>query len=101
MVSRNDKQKAGRRPAKVSGFRRGLGTFQGFREGTTILIIVALGFAMSLLSPYFLTGDNFPNLFMLFAINGLVAIGMTLVMVGGGIDLSVAAVMALVGVVAG
>ncbi|OHD75681.1 MAG: hypothetical protein A2V99_11445 [Spirochaetes bacterium RBG_16_67_19] len=84
-----------------SRFRRGLSGFQGFREGTTIVIIVVLGFAMSLLSPYFLTGDNFRNLFMLFAINGFVAIGMTLVLISGGIDLSVGSVVAFVGVVTG
>ena len=85
----------------ASRFRRGLSGFQGFREGTTIVIIVVLGFVMSLLSPYFLTGDNFRNLFMLFAINGFVAIGMTLVLISGGIDLSVGSVVAFVGVVTG
>ena len=85
----------------IGGFARGMGRFRGFREGTTILIILVLGVVMSLLSPVFLTGENFSTMFKIFAINGLVVIGMTLVMIGGGIDLSVAAVMALVGVVAG
>ena len=31
--------------------RAGLGRFQGFREGTTILIILAIGVVMSFLSP--------------------------------------------------
>jgi ribose transport system permease protein len=85
----------------MGGISRGMGRFRGFREGTTILIILVLGLIMSLLSPVFLTGENFSTMFKIFAINGLVVIGMTLVMIGGGIDLSVAAVMALVGVVAG
>ena len=85
----------------MGGFARGMGRFRGFREGTTIVIILVLGVVMSLLSPVFLTGENFSTMFKIFAINGLVVIGMTLVMIGGGIDLSVAAVMALVGVVAG
>ena len=83
------------------GFARGMSRFGGFREGTTIIIILVLGVIMSFLSPVFLTGENFSTMFKIFAINGLVVIGMTLVMIGGGIDLSVAAVMALVGVVAG
>jgi ribose transport system permease protein len=87
--------------APQGGFARGLGKFRGFREGTTILIILVLGVIMSFLSPVFLTGENFSTMFKIFAINGLVVIGMTLVMIGGGIDLSVAAVMALVGVVSG
>lgn len=83
------------------GFRAGLGRFQGFREGTTILIILAIGVVMSFLSPYFLTPENFRTMFMIFSINGLAVIGMTLVLISGGIDLSVGSVMALVGVVTG
>ena len=40
-------------------------------------------------------------MFMIFSINGLAVIGMTLVLISGGIDLSVGSVMALVGVVTG
>ncbi len=56
---------------------------------------------MSFLSPYFLTPDNLRTTILSFAINGIVVIGMTIVMVNGGIDLSVGSVMALVGAVAG
>ena len=56
---------------------------------------------MALLSPVFLTGANFSTMFKIFVINGWVVIAMTLVLISGGIDLSVAAVMAFVGVVAG
>ncbi len=80
------------------GRRRATG---GFRERTTILVILGLGIAMSFLSPYFLTVENFRTMFMSFAINGMVVIAMTLSLVSGGIDLSVGAVMALVGVVVG
>jgi ribose transport system permease protein len=73
----------------------------GFRELTTILVILGLGIAMSFLSPYFLTWDNLKTMFMSFAINGMVVIAMTLSLVSGGIDLSVGSVMALVGVVVG
>jgi len=60
----------------LGGFARGMGRFRGFREGTTILIILVLGVIMSLLSPVFLTGENFSTMFKIFAINGLVVIGM-------------------------
>ena len=55
---------------------------------------------MAFLSPVFLT-ENFSTMFKIFVINGWVVIAMTLVLISGGIDLSVAAVMAFVGVVAG
>jgi ribose transport system permease protein len=83
------------------GFSRALSGFAGFREGTTILIILVIGTAMAFLSPVFLTGANFSTMFKIFVINGWVVIAMTLVIISGGIDLSVAAVMAFVGVVAG
>ena len=84
------------------GKGRGLfGGAAGFREGTTILVILGLGLIMSVLSPYFLTAANFRTMFMSFAINGMVVIAMTLALISGGIDLSVGAVMALVGVVVG
>lgn len=89
------------RTAKGGRFASGLRSFQGFREGTTVLIIVALGVVMSILSPYFLTGDNFRTMFMIFSINGFAVIGMTLVLISGGIDLSVGSVMALIGVISG
>jgi ribose transport system permease protein len=84
-----------------SGIARALGSLAGFREGTTILIILILGAVMAFLSPVFLTGENFSTMFKIFVINGWVVIAMTLVLISGGIDLSVAAVMAFVGVVAG
>lgn len=73
----------------------------GFREGTTIIVILGLGAIMSILSPYFLTVENFRTMFMSFAINGIVVIAMTLALISGGIDLGVGAVMAFVGVVVG
>ena len=84
-----------------SRLARALGGLVGFREGTTILIILILGAVMAFLSPVFLTGENFSTMFKIFVINGWVVIAMTLVLISGGIDLSVAAVMAFVGVVAG
>jgi len=72
-----------------------------FRELTLILIIVGICILMSILSPFFATKDNVITTALSFAINGIVVIGMTIVMVNGGIDLSVGSVMAVVGAVAG
>lgn len=89
----------------VKGFsmkrRNSFRTMGSFREGTTILVILGLGTIMSVISPYFLTPENFKTMFMSFAINGIVVIAMTLALISGGIDLSVGGIMALVGVVVG
>ncbi len=82
----------------VRGF---VGRLTRFRETTLILTIVGICVLMSFLSPYFLTADNLRTTILSFAINGIVVIGMTIVLVNGGIDLSVGSVMALVGAVAG
>ena len=73
----------------------------GFREGTTILLVLAISVAMSFASPFFLTSENITTTVQSFSIDGLVVIAMTIVLISGGIDLSVAAVMALSGVLAG
>ncbi len=63
------------------------------------LILLILGFAA--MSPLFLTANNISNIFTQIAINVILAVGMTFVILVGGIDLSVGSVMAFCAVVAG
>lgn len=56
---------------------------------------------LAALSPNFLTVDNLLNVARQISIIGIVAVGMTLVIVTSGIDLSVGSVVALAGVTAG
>ncbi len=66
--------------------------------GTLILLIAAL----SALEPdSFLTAENFFNVLSRSSVNGIIAMGMTAVIISGGIDLSVGSMMALAGMVAG
>ena len=70
--------------------------------GLSLLVIfIALCVFFSLLSPYFLTIDNFVNIAKTLPVVGIVAIGETLVLLSGGVDLSVGSVAALSGVVTG
>ena len=69
--------------------------FKNFREGTLILIIIAVCILMSFLSPYFMTWNNWKAIFLSFSTEGIVVVGMTVILVLGGIDLSVGAVMCL------
>jgi ribose transport system permease protein len=62
------------------------------------LIIMLLFFSAA--SPYFLTVTNLFNITRAIAITGIVAVGETIVLIGGGIDLSVSAVMAASGMAA-
>jgi ribose transport system permease protein len=71
------------------------------RETGLILIILLLFVAMTFASPYFLTWTNMRAMTMAFAVEGIVVVGMTILLISGGIDLSVGSVTALAMVIAG
>src|SRR5438477_3028101 len=60
--------------------------------------VVALFVVLSTLSPYFLTVQNLSSVARQSAVITIIALGMTLVMISGGIDLSVGSVMAFAGI---
>lgn len=67
--------------------------------GTLIIIIVAMSVILLLLRPTsFGTYTNFNNLLRQTSINGIIALGMTIVIITAGIDLSVGAIVAYTGV---
>jgi ribose transport system permease protein len=66
---------------------------------STVIGLIALCAVWSILTPVFLTANNINNVIAQSCINGCVAIGMTLVIITGGIDLSVGSIVALSGVV--
>jgi ribose transport system permease protein len=78
-----------------------LGRLLRMRETGLILIILSLFAVMSFASPYFLTWDNMRAMAMAFAVEGIVVVGMTVLLISGGIDLSVGSVTALAMVIAG
>ena len=65
------------------------------REAGTVAALAALCVAMSLASPYFFTLRNIFNVLQGMSTIGIMAIGATMVLVAGGLDLSVGSVMAL------
>ena len=65
--------------------------------GALILLFVVFSIA----SPYFLQFDNIIGIFLATAVNGLLALGVTYVIITAGIDLSIGTVMTLSSVMAG
>ena len=65
--------------------------------GALILLFVVFSIA----SPYFLQFDNIIGIFLATAVNGLLALGVTFVIITAGIDLSIGTVMTLSSVMAG
>lgn len=66
---------------------------------STFFVWVVICIIMAVLSPYFLSVKNFLSIAQYSAITGALAVGMTIVIVGGGIDISVGSVVTLVGMV--
>ena len=73
----------------------------GRRQLGTILGLVGLGVLLTILTPHFLTISNLLNVTQQTTINAIIAVGMTFVILSGGIDLSVGSIVALAGVVLG
>ena len=70
------------------------------RESGIALALLILGLAFSALAPSFATSNNLLNVTRQASIMAVLASGMTLVILTGGIDLSVGSTVALVGVIA-
>lgn len=66
-----------------------------------LLVLIVLCTVVSMLIPSFLTLNNLMNVARQISINGIVAVGMTFVILTGGIDISVGSIVALGGVIAG
>ena len=71
------------------------------RRFGTVIGLVVLCAILWILTPYFLTVSNLLNIAEQTSINAIVAVGMTFVILSGGIDLSVGSIVALAGVVLG
>ena len=84
---------------KERGFLDRMVASQAFWVTVALLIICAV---MSWVSPTaFSTADNFYNITRNFAFIGIMALGMTVVLITGGIDLSIGSIMGIVAIVAG
>lgn len=70
-----------------------------YPEMLTLIGFLVLCIFFSFAADSFLTTDNISNIIRQVSINGILAVGMTFVILTGGIDLSVGSVMALTGTI--
>ena len=80
---------------KVTWHRSGLNRFRERREATVGLMLIAVFVGLTLTSPYFLTTRNLFNVAREISVVGIVALGEALVIISGGIDLSVGSTIGL------
>lgn len=86
-------------PASDQSLGRTLIGLLGAKEVSVLLAIVLVGSAIAMATPYFLTTDNLMGVFRSFSLVAIMSIGMVMVIVTGGIDLSVGSVMGLSGLI--
>lgn len=73
----------------------------GRLEVRMTLLALTIALCLSFMSPYFLTQSNIFNMLDQSVVIGIVAVGMTFVILTGGIDLSVGSVAGLTGIILG
>lgn len=71
------------------------------REGLLGIFIIIFGIIASFATPYFFQFANFQQVFIAIALDIIVAVGMTIVLVSGGIDLSVGSVIGMCAAILG
>lgn len=83
-----------------SSAKKILGKDKSLSEGTIIIVFLALFVLLSVAVNGFFTANNLSNLVRQTSINGVIALGMTFVIVSAGIDLSVGSVVGFSGMFA-
>ncbi len=78
---------------------RGVSVLDRLRQVGILIALLVIGLIFSLLTPSFLTVSNLFNIAVQSSITAILGIGMTLVIISGGIDLSIGPIVALVTVV--
>ena len=84
----------GRRPSGVRSILRYI-----WRDYSVLVALVLMVVIASVINPRFLTVRNLTNILRQVSVIGIVSMGMTMVILSGGIDLSVGSVLAFSGVV--
>jgi len=96
--ARVEAQAAATAEAATSGWRARLGGVGEIRNIGLVLVLIVLAIIGATSSENFLTTDNLRNILVSSSVIGVVTVGMTFVIIGGGIDLSVGAIVALASV---
>jgi ribose transport system permease protein len=82
-------------------FISGVKALTAYREFVLILVILVFGLCMSLASPVFLSWRNIEAILLALSVEATIAVGMVILLISGGLDLSVGSILAFSGVVTG
>ena len=93
--------------ASVVTARRGLGILgwlkriAAFREFTLGIVLMVMAAAMTIASPVFMDIGNLQAILLALSVEATIAVGMMLLLISGGLDLSVGSILGFTGVVTG
>jgi ribose transport system permease protein len=80
---------------------RSIRTVSGFREFALIIVLVLIAIGMSIASPVFLNRQNIEAILLALSVEATIAVGMVILLISGGLDLSVGSTLGFTGVVTG
>jgi len=84
-----------------SRLSRTIRAITSFRESVLLLVLVVFGIVMTAASPVFLNWQNLEAILLGLSVEGPVTVGMVILLISGGLDLSVGSTLAWTGVVTG
>ena len=93
--------------ASVVTATRGLGVLgwlkriAAFREFTLGIVLIVMAIAMTIASPVFMDVGNLQAILLALSVEATIAVGMMLLLISGGLDLSVGSILGFTGVVTG
>jgi ribose transport system permease protein len=91
-------ERSGTERRTLSGW---LAQIVAIRELSLILVLVVFAVIMGLISPFFMTWPNLEAILLSLSVEATIAIGMVILLISGGLDLSVGSTLGFTGVVAG
>ncbi len=94
----SERTDTGERPGSLSSAAKNI---LAFKEGGILIVFLLACLVLSIVSPYFLTVDNLTNVVRQFSMTAIIAVGMTMVIITAGIDLSVGSIVGFTGCVVG
>jgi ribose transport system permease protein len=101
MIDQEIKETTPKTKASNGDFLSRLRQLAAQREFIMVLVIIAFTIIMAVATPIFVTWLNIEAILMALSVEATIAIGMVVLLISGGLDLSVGSTLALVGVVAG
>jgi ribose transport system permease protein len=86
---------------RATSLMRYLRQIAAARESALVVVLLIMGTAMTVASPVFLDMGNLEAILVALSVEGTIAVGMMILLISGGFDLSVGSVVGFTGVVTG